>query len=150
MKKKQHINSDDNRYEQFVRDLKLIALAINSSSSRLDRSRYFRIYEGKRTAVRKVAARYKLERVSSDFFEALGAYKLTIQDGEARATGLMIECIFETHIHGSKPIDKALAKRFTTSDLPVILWPFFRQFAFDMTARMSIPPVTLPLEPWSP
>ena len=148
MKKKQHINSDDKRYEQFVRDLKLVALGIISSSSQLDRSAYAKIHEGKRNPVRRVAARHKLERVSPDFFEASGAFKLTIQDREAKVTGLVIECVFETHVHGGKPIDKALAKRFTASDLPVIMWPFFRQFVFDMTARMSIPPIMLPLEPW--
>ena len=97
--------------------------------------------------VRKVTAVYKLERVESESFDASATFNLTIQDKEAQLTGLVIECVFEAHFYGKKPIEKDLAERFTTSELRVIMWPYFRQFVSDMTSRMAMGTVTLPLEP---
>jgi preprotein translocase subunit SecB len=58
---------------------------------------------------------------------------------------LVIECTFDAHFHVEAHMAEGFAKQFTESDMRLVLWPYFRQYVFDTTARMAIPPVLVPL-----
>jgi len=144
MKKKPSTKPDDGRYEKFLADLRLSTLSLISSSSKLDRPLYFDVYRQPRGAVRDVTATYELTNVADDFFDAMANFRLTIRGRKKEESVLAIDCAFEAHFHGANPMPRELADRFTTSELRLVVWPYFRQFVWDMTARMSIPPITIP------
>ncbi len=145
--KKQSRKKPNNKsYEQFLHDLKLLALGLNRSLCDLDRAAYYdRIDERRRNATANISATYRLVEVGDSFFDATATFTLKVQDEKTQTVPLTIECVFETHFHGKQPIDKALAKKVVSSELRVVIWPYFRQFVSDMTTRMAVPQVTVPL-----
>ena len=78
-------------------------------------------------------------------FDAIGDFKLTVQDPKTDKAALKIDAQYAAHFQGKKPIDRVLAERFVKSELKLVMWPFFRQFVFDTTGRMAIRPITVPL-----
>jgi preprotein translocase subunit SecB len=111
----------------------------------LDRGLYF---APDRTAknVRTILADYKLGDVRKDYFDVSARFRLTVEDKAKALTALAIECEFAGHFHcGASELPHEFADRFTQSELRVILWPYFREFVNDITGRMSIPPVLIPL-----
>jgi preprotein translocase subunit SecB len=145
-KKKSTADSRTKSYEEFVRGLRLIILALRSSSSRIDRQEFFRATEEEKpTAERKISANYEVEQIGEDFFDAIGKFTLTVRAAGAGEALLTVECAFEAHFHTKGGPDKEFAKRFTESEFRLVVWPYFRQFVSDMTARMYIPPIIPPL-----
>ena len=143
-KKRRRIKSNNKGYEAFLRNLKLFGLALTNSSCEVDRPTYFRLRD-KKVAVRSVAANYELVRVEREFFNAVAKFKLTVDDKNRKERALTIQCTFQTHFHGKEPIDRTFAKQFTISELRLVIWPYFRQFVSDTTARMAIAPIVVPL-----
>lgn len=144
-KRKKYTKSGTKGYEEFLRNLKIFGLGLESSASQLDRSAYARLHEQKKNRVRNIAATYELVRVEREVFDATAKFKLTVEDKKTKMQPLKIECVFQTHFHGKKPVDKQFAERFTRSELRLVVWPYFRQFVSDMTAKMAIPPIIVPL-----
>jgi preprotein translocase subunit SecB len=137
----------DNAYERFVREVEVCAMGLTSSSCQVERRAYAELRKDKQNPVRKITVSYELEDVEPNFFDSLARYTLTAQDRKGRSKPLVIECTFQAHFHGPERIDREFAERFVKSFLGIIAWPYFRQFVFDSTARMAIPPITLPLLP---
>lgn len=145
-KKQEHAKQRSKSYGDFVRNLHLAALGLTRSSCQLNRDQYYgRIVGKKSNAARTISSNYKLGDVDEDFFDARASFKLTIQAKKAKAPDLVIECAFDAHFHGQSPIDRKMAERFIAADLRVVVWPYLRQFVYDITSRMVIPPVVVPL-----
>ncbi len=132
-------------FDSFVSHIELVAMGLNEGSSRLERRAYMRSQRDKRTTEKKVAADFRLEDMGPGFFDGLAHYELTVVEHERKTKALSIEAVFEVHFHAPVPIDKENARRFVDKFLAAITWPYFRQFVFDTTSRMGIPPTTLPL-----
>jgi preprotein translocase subunit SecB len=148
-RKKKHTSSNDRAYAEFVRHAELIAMGLSTSSVQLDRAAYMKLRREKNGLIRAVDVSFEVRRVKTSSFDGLAKYTLTTQDRQKTVQPLRIECAFDAHFHGPEPIHQALAERFIKSFLGVIVWPYFRQFVFDLSARMAIPPITLPLLPES-
>ena len=79
-------------------------------------------------------------------FEPFIAIARTPAHNVKSETGLSIGCVYQAHFHADDVIgNRELAKEFAQSEMRLILWPYFRQFAFETSARMSVPPITVPL-----
>jgi preprotein translocase subunit SecB len=88
---------------------------------------------------------YKSTQVGTNFFEASGAFVVSVQESEVSRPVLHVECEFEAHLHGPEPISKASVERFVDSEFALILVPYARQFVSATTAQMSVPPLVIPL-----
>jgi hypothetical protein len=147
-KKKKNIStspSTDKEYNDFIKNLKLIALGLGSSSSKLERGNLIRLRDKKDAELRKITAVYEVSSSSDDHFDLEGKFNFSCADRQGGESPLVIECRIDAHFHGKRPVNKEFAKRFAESEFRFVVWPFFRQFVFDMTARMAIPPVAIPL-----
>jgi preprotein translocase subunit SecB len=144
-RRRTNINKDNN-YEAFLKQLSLMDLGLISSSSQFDPAAYMKMRSNK-TEVPKISieAGYHLEEADKMFFESTAKFKLTIQGQKTGTRPVVIECAFLGHFHCKPPTRKELAQRFTEFEFRVIVWPYFRNFVQDITARMSIPPVVIPL-----
>lgn len=143
-KKKGRDISHSSTYEKFLREIEPVTLGLISSRSGIDRTQYFQIIEDEKKAFLEITAAYKIGKVAKDYFDASGKFRLAIRKEGAKKAVLNIECEFEGHFHASI-VKREFAKRFADSELRLVLWPYFRQFVSDITARMSIPPLVVPL-----
>jgi hypothetical protein len=144
-KKSSHTKLEPDGYGDFLRGTKLVGLALASCSASLDRGIYIELIEKKKSA-RNISAEYKLEDVQKDFFDVAAKFTLVMQDKAEGRKALTIECSFAGHFHcGASAVPREFANRFTQSELRLILWPYFREFVSNITAKMAIPPILIPL-----
>jgi hypothetical protein len=70
---------------------------------------------------------------------------VVLTDTKNDKEALRVKATFEGHFHGASPIQREHAERFVSSELRVVVWPYFRQFISDTTARMSVRPIFIPV-----
>lgn len=58
---------------------------------------------------------------------------------------LSITVVFALHLTSEKEFNEDFFEIYKEMSLPLNTWPFFREFVNSTTARMNIPPLTLPL-----
>lgn len=139
------MSEGDSNYEQFLRGLRLISLGLKSCSATLDREGLYKLLDEKDGPSRVFRDKYKITQIGLDFFEASGAFTVRVQESENSKPVVLVECEFEAHLHGTKPISKACVEQFVQLEFRLILIPFARQFVSATTAQMSIPPLIIPL-----
>ena len=121
-----------------------MGLGLRSSSLSLDRKAFSGLRRGQSPA-RKLIQEYRLVKIGKQYFDAAGRFNLTIGNESEAHPPLLIECVFEVHVHGQAPINEEFAKRFTGTGLRIVLPPYTRQFVTNASAQMAIPPIVLPL-----
>ncbi len=94
---------------------------------------------------REIAAKYKAEEVEGNHFDVVAEFALKITNKADETTLLEIHCKYSAHFHTKTDCTSAAAEQFATSEGKIIVWPYFRNFVSDITARMHIPPITVPL-----
>jgi len=135
----------DSAYEDFLRGVKPVALGLVECSSRLDREALGRLTVRKDGGVRIISTEYNLKAADGGYFDATGRFSLAVAERAKSTPALFIQCTYETHFHCKAPVRRDLAERFTASELRLVLWPYFRELVFDLSGKMSIPPITIPL-----
>jgi hypothetical protein len=139
-------SSVDKAYAQFLERLQLFGLGLKSCSCGLDRVALFAAVEGKKELTRNFQESYKLLECGQKYFDCEGRLAVTITEKQV-ASGpvlLSVECVYDAHLH-STGFQLAFAERFIKTDLALILRPFARALIADITARMAVPQVVLPL-----
>ena len=71
-------------------------------------------------------------------------YILTAKN-QANKIALKIECVFIVVFETKYEITDGFFEIYKDLSLPLNVWPFFRELVNSTTARMNIPPLTLPL-----
>jgi preprotein translocase subunit SecB len=135
-------------YDAFLDSLELFVVGIKSCSCALDRPAYTQFRRRCKRPLRRLEIRGKLTRVEDDHFDAEVFYGLKFAQDEQTAPdpSLLIECVFEAHFHTiSGKAEKLHAERFANSELAALLLPYARHFVSDITSRMEIGTITLPL-----
>jgi hypothetical protein len=145
-KSRSAVNAGNKKYEDFLKGLNLVNLGLIRSSSEFNLREYRRIYREKEHKVRRlISANYELELFEKSFFESSAKFILAMENEKSEVKVVQMECVFLGHFHGKSPMEKGLVERFTNSEFRLAAWPYFRQFAHDQSARMSIPPILIPL-----
>jgi preprotein translocase subunit SecB len=127
-------------YTDFVQSLELIAIALTTSSVRIKRDEYFKAREPDLT----VAVALKPKRLSRDHFDLQAEAKVRLT---RRRSGRLFDLsvTYDLHFHAKPPIDAKLVRRFADSGAHLVLWPYLREYVSDVSARMYIPPILLPV-----
>ena len=127
-------------YTDFVRSLELITIALTSSSTRIKRDEYFE----EKAPDLSVAMALKPKRLSRGHFDlqAEATVKLTRKRSDCLFD---LSVTYELHFHARPPIDAKLVRRFADSDAHLVLWPYLREYVSDVSARMYVPPIVLPV-----
>lgn len=133
------------KYEAFLRDLNLFDIHTVRSSTEVNRRRYFEVLGRKREPLNTLTVTCELSDVGDGHFDTVSTFRLTVRPARREKALLTIECTLVGHFHTHGKVVRDLAQRFAESDLELLIFPYFRQFVFDTTARMSIPPITVPL-----
>jgi hypothetical protein len=130
-------------YQGFLSSIRLIGMGLSSCKAELDREAYAHL-ENDNTS-RKISADYDVTETADTYFEVASKYTLAVSSPQSPKC-LTLECTFEAHFHCKPEFPAEFPKRFAGSELKILMWPYFRQFAQDITARMYITPIVVPLQ----
>jgi len=130
-------------YEKFLRSVRLVALGLSKCECRLDRGAY--IQASRKKGLTRVNAEHKVHRTGDGHFDVLGSISVALEDPEKKLQVLSVSCSFEAHFHAEFAADSPHPGRFADGEARLILFPYFREFVSDLTGRMAIRPVFLPL-----
>jgi preprotein translocase subunit SecB len=78
------------------------------------------------------------------YFDVRAKLEVTVTGRKTKAHLVEIVASFDVHFH-SEELPKQLVERFCNSEARLIVWPYFREYVSDVSSRMYIPPVILPL-----
>lgn len=133
-------------YVEFLKGLEPVELGLTKTSCTLDRKLFWS--SGDEDARRVISSKYTMVVCNDRFFDVDAAFVVALQwttgDGPVNQP-LRIECVFTGHFHAEHPIHEEHARKFAETESWIVFWPFFRQFVSDTTARMAIPPITVPM-----
>jgi preprotein translocase subunit SecB len=97
--------------------------------------------------LRSISSNIYLEKHTDIAFDGVVEYTLKIEDKATKTTPVNIECAYQAHFHAPKGFRREDAEAFVREYLAIITWPYFREFVSDMSSKMVIGPVILPLLP---
>ncbi len=142
MNKKSKITKQ--KYIEIIGKLKLNGLYLKSSNCNIDRDLLFKEKESGHIISIKDEAEMKTKE--DDSVDILQTYYLEILSREKKANPIgRIECTFCLNYSPAACFSSVFFEEFKKANLHINTWPFFREFVFNITARMNIPPITLPL-----
>lgn len=127
-------------YTDFLKSLEVGFLALVECKARIDRQQLSKSKDGL-----AVDARAAWKRVDNDAFDVRPEITIRAISKNKKDGALEIKAVYLVHLHGKPPINEAHIKRFVEADLRILIWPYFREFIASMSARMHIPPITLPI-----
>ena len=132
----------------FDEKVTLVGMGIKTCSSKLDRSAYFQIRRLRpKDEIRSISSSVYVEKCTDIAFDGVVKYAVRIEDRTHKGAPVQIECAYQVHFHAPKGFRRQDAEAFVRSYLTIITWPYFREFVSDMSARMAIATLTLPLLP---
>jgi hypothetical protein len=72
-------------------------------------------------------------------------YELTTGPGRKKDCALKVLCVYRLEYTSEAPLSDEFLEVFRSHNVPLNTWPYFREFVQNMTQRMNLPPLTLPL-----
>jgi len=131
--------------KSLVDKLDIFAIALDSLRASLDRAEFWNANgEEESSTRRRIRSEYKVTDFDDGHLDIEATfYFRAIAEGREDAL-LSIDATYSAHFHPKSPVSRKEADEFADREARLIFWPYFRQIVSDTTARMHIPPVTLP------
>lgn len=144
-KRSASLASRTKQYSDFLKGVKVYIVALDYASSTIDRERYWECSEKKDGMVRMIGASYKASAIEGTHFDVIGRFEMKILSTAHKRELVTVECQYSSHFHARTRVEKVEAERFANTEAKIIIWPYFRQLVTDLSARMFIPPIVVPL-----
>jgi preprotein translocase subunit SecB len=128
-------------YQVFIASLDLYTVALAEASCKIDRDEYWQ-KENEYSNNYKVATKPLV--IEDKFFNVRSTLTLGVMGDKSKSTVVRIVASYDLAFRSSTT-SKEFVERFCESDVLLIVMPYFREFVTDITARMHIPPIILPL-----
>lgn len=77
-------------------------------------------------------------------------WSIVAKDKTSKSKCLSMSVSYGVLLHSQQNFTKSFFEVYEKTSLPLNVWPFVREFVNSMTARMNIPPLTLPLLKFMP
>lgn len=136
--KKSNLTPD---YQTFIASLELYTIGITEISCKIHRDEYWKKDE-------EHVINYKLKSkpvsIEQKHFDARSTFALDMTGEKSKSTVIRVEASFDLHFH-APVVSKEFVEQFCESEIRLIVMPYFRELVSDITARMHIPPIILPL-----
>lgn len=132
------------KYAEIIGKIKLNAMYLKSSSGEIDRDAFFQGKEAEHLI--NIIDEPSMAVKDNDTVDVIHRYcvEMMLKTAEVKAAG-KIECAFCLNYSPASCFSPEFFEEFKKANLHINTWPFFREFVYNMTARMNIPPITLPL-----
>ena len=126
-------------YRKIIEGLELNNVYLISSSANIERENI-----GTDVSI-KVSDEASFTKTPKGDIEVTQEYSIEAKNRALKKKYLNIKCKY-CFIYSSKlEFTEEFFETFKKANLPVNTWPYFREFVYNITSRMYIPPFTLPL-----
>jgi hypothetical protein len=134
-------------YPAFLSSLELYSIALTRSSFRIRRDEYLKVDE----TSNRYALSSEVLKLGQEHFSMRCALKLRIykSPGDIKVPLIALYAVFDLHFHAS-PITPEFVEQLSQSEIRLIVWPYFREYVSNVSGRMHIPPLILPMKNQSP
>jgi preprotein translocase subunit SecB len=128
-------------YQAFIASLDLYTIGLTEMSCKIQRDEYWKKDE---EHVINYKLRSKSVSIEQKHFDVRSTFMLDMTGEKSKSTVIRVEASFDLHFHASA-VSKEFVEKFCESEIRLIVMPYFRELVTDVTARMHIPPLILPL-----
>jgi len=126
-------------YRRIMDGLELNNIYLLSSSATIDRENI-----GTDVGI-KLSGEASFAKIPKGDIEVTQEYLIEARNRALKKKYLNIKCKF-CFVYSSKlEFTEEFFETFKKANLPINTWPYFREFVYNITSRMYIPPLTLPL-----
>ncbi len=134
-------NITPDEYKKILSNVDLVSLRVISCSSKV---RPEKLAQEMRISVKD---KISFEIIDEKLAVFTHQYDLTSRkDGVSQKDyAIKISCIFDARFSSVVPFSDDFLAIFSEINIHLNTWPYFREFAQNMSQRMAIPPITLPL-----
>ena len=139
MKKKKRIAPED--YRKILAGLELIDISLSRSESFFNKD--LKITFSKLNVNISDNSNFTLSE--NGFVDIIQSYKLKAFDLESETIFLTVNATFNVRMKSTEPFTKDFFDIYKELTLQINTWPYFRELVQNMTSRMNISPLTLPL-----
>lgn len=146
MKKKTSTESSTSpAYQRFRDGVTLYALGMDELETKLDREAYRAAHaENAADIVREIKVSMSVVDASDEHFDIAGRFNLSVNT-KAGQTLLSLSVVMSAHFHIGEESAEGFVEDFANTEGRLIFWPYFRQTVSDVSSRMYIAPITVPL-----
>jgi preprotein translocase subunit SecB len=146
MAKTKKTTGTDSRYKQFLENIELLAIGLESLSSSLERADYSKaVSERPSDLIYEIRSRFEISEFDDHHFDVSASFTFETKI-KAQTPLILVEATFSAHFHSKKnSLQKKYAEQFAGSEARLVFWPYFRQTVADITSRMHIRPITIPM-----
>ena len=132
-------------YNEITKGLDLKSITLVDLQASVDRSSTLEAMEkGSLTVNIDDDARFEPDSIIRVF----QSYQISCRTGRKKC--LSIKASYELVFLSAEPFTENFFSVFRAGNLPLTVWPYFRELAQDMTTRMGLPPLVLPLLKFEP
>lgn len=128
-------------YKKILKQIELKEIALEACSLRTRRDK---LSEGKSLKV-LLSGDVSYEFVSNEIVLVYQEYTLIATALTKKDYAVSLQCTFRLRYYSQETLSSEFLEVFKTRNVPLNTWPYFREFVQNMTQRMNIPPLTLPL-----
>jgi hypothetical protein len=129
-------------YTSFLQSLELMQIALVRSAFKIDRDKYMAEEETKNS----IRFWCEATQIDDSSFDLRASFSLRLSSPKDDQPLLRITAQYELHFHAKAPVANTDTDRFAESEARLLIWPYFREFVSNTTARMHVPPVLLPYQ----
>jgi preprotein translocase subunit SecB len=132
-------------YLEFIQTISLVGLGLDSCSCNISRVQLGESSKKNNELSIVIEANYIAIERASDYFLVKADCMVKLSDKPSALTIGDISCCFSALFNTSKEAAAASVERFAENEARLVFWPYMRQFISDITFKMSISPIILPL-----
>lgn len=130
---------------QFIRSVKFAGLGLDSVSAKTDRNAVASAKQAEKSLFNDVTINQSLLAFDEDHFIVRAVLKV-VQHVEGSPKPLVqIEAAFTAKFNLASPFDKSFVEAFAQVEARLVFFPYMRHLVSDITYRMSVDPIVLPL-----
>jgi preprotein translocase subunit SecB len=131
-------------YKNLLSKIELIEVSLTSSNTSINLAKM--VPESSSLGLPQISITDDIKRSKKkDQFQINANWHLTAKFEKDDKDFMDITASFNVLLLGKCTLPNSFWKIYNKSTLPLIVYPYFREFVQNMTARMNIPPLTLPI-----
>lgn len=132
------------QYHKYLKNTKLLEISLIKSSSNLVREKLAVESFGLENPIIDLEDNYKFTS-KNDIYIITVQWQLTAKFEKDKDNFLDITAVYSVILGKKNELPKKFWDIYKKATLPLIVYPYFREFIQNITSRMNIPPLTLPI-----
>ena len=126
------------QYRKLLKELELIKIRMIKSNCTLN-------YKDGELQPVQISEKTQVNQIENGKVEIIQSYKLTAKFDKSEEIFINISASYQLQFLIKFEYNEDFFDIYKKISLPLTTFPFFREYIFNITSRMNIPPLTLPL-----